>query len=288
MNSIRLDRSGSGPMNIRILGASSYESGSHKCVSFLIDDVIAVDAGALASILPDLKKLKAILLTHQHYDHVKDIPFLAISLFSQGRSINVYCTSSVRDSIIAHVLNGAVYPRFHELPVQRPTISFTTIEPYSSQNIEGYDVLAVPVNHPGDTVGFQVRNSRSQSVFYTADTGPGLSRCWAHISPQLIISETTMPNSSEEFALRTGHLTPNCLCQELVKFREMKGYLPPVVVTHTDPFSKEKIRREIAEIARTPGMKIDVAYEGMRVAVGQENRKLTVNPRYQNQSVAVD
>ncbi len=290
MDSIAHDQSVRVPMNIRILGASSYESGSHKCVSFIIDDVIAVDAGALASIqyLPDLHKLKAILLTHQHYDHVKDIPSVAISLFNQGLSIDVYCTSNVRDSIISHVLNGAVYPMFHELPLERPTINFTTIEPYSSQNIEGYDVLAVPVNHPGDNVGFQVRNSRGQGVFYTSDTGPGLSQCWARISPQLIISETTMPNSREEFALRTGHMTPHCLGQELSRFKTMKGYLPPVVVTHTDPAAEGTIRQEIAGIAAALSMTIDVASEGMRVAVGQQHQPLTLQQACQNQWDTVD
>jgi phosphoribosyl 1,2-cyclic phosphodiesterase len=269
MDRIRHDPSDRRPMSIRILGAHSYESGSNKCVSFLIDEVIAVDAGALASALclPDLQKLKAVLLTHQHYDHVKDIPTLAISLFNQGRNIDVYCTSDVRDSIITHLLNGAVYPKFHELPEYRPTISFRLIEPYVPQVIEGYRVLALPVLHPGNTVGLQVSDRYNHSVFYTADTGPGLSACWERISPQLIIAETTLPNDHEQFALKTGHLTPNHLEGELGHFRRMKGYLPPVIVTHTDPASEDKIREEIAHISFSPPTRIEVAREGMDIAV---------------------
>jgi ribonuclease BN (tRNA processing enzyme) len=269
MNFLKPNRLNHDSIGIRILGAHSYESQGKKCVSFLIDGVIAVDAGALTSTLsiPDQRKLKAILLSHQHYDHIKDIPVLAISLFNQGRDIKVYCTSDVRNAIVTHLLNGTVYPKFHEIPGRRPTIDFVVIEPCVPQVIEGYRFVAVPVNHPCNTVGFEVSNSNGQSIFYTADTGPGLSACWEQVSPHLIIAETSMPNSCAQFALKTGHLTPNTLARELANFKDMKGYLPPVVVTHTDPTSDDKIREEIADISIASAMTVEVACEGMEIAV---------------------
>ena len=67
-------------MNIKILGAhATLESTNTKCISLLIDDVLALDAGALTSTLSfsDQRKLRAILCAHGHWDHVKDVRTLA-------------------------------------------------------------------------------------------------------------------------------------------------------------------------------------------------------------------
>ena len=63
-------------MNIRILGAHNVESRTTRCISLLIDNTVAIDAGGLTSGLSisAQQRLKALLLTHQHYDHIRDIP----------------------------------------------------------------------------------------------------------------------------------------------------------------------------------------------------------------------
>ena len=57
-------------MQIEVLGAHNIESRDSRHVSLLIDDVLAIEAAALTSSLPfkAQQKLKAVLLTHQHYD----------------------------------------------------------------------------------------------------------------------------------------------------------------------------------------------------------------------------
>ena len=131
--------------------------------------------------------------------------------------------------------------------------------------IEGYGVLAVPVNHPIPIVGYQVTSPDGKSVFYTADTGPGLADCWQRISPHLLIAEVTAPNRYEDFARESGHLTPSLLKQELISFRELKGYLPEVVVVHMDPRLEREIEAEIATVAATLNSAINLAYEGMQL-----------------------
>tara|TARA_Y100000310_G_scaffold215713_1_gene216645 strand:+ start:381 stop:644 length:264 start_codon:yes stop_codon:yes gene_type:complete len=70
-------------MKIQILGAHICESQTSKLTSLLIDDVLAIDAGGLTSSLSfeAQQKIKAILLTHQHYDHIRDIPTIAVNRF---------------------------------------------------------------------------------------------------------------------------------------------------------------------------------------------------------------
>jgi ribonuclease BN (tRNA processing enzyme) len=258
-----------GLMNIRILGAHSCESKNMKCISILVDDRLVIDAGGLTSSLSisEQQKLEAILLTHPHYDHIRDIPMIAINLYRQGSHIQVYAAPDVRDFIETKFLDGKLYPKFHEVPEESPTVSFNPIAPYDSQRINGYSVLAVPVHHIGSTVGYQVSNADGKTIFYTADTGPGLVDCWEHVSPDLIIAEVTVSNNYRKFAINTGHLTPSLLKEELIKFRELKGYLPQVVVVHMDPVLEKEIREEIAVVAEALDLPITVAYEGMQISL---------------------
>ncbi len=166
-------------MNIQLLGAHSRESPNTKCISLLIDDTLAIDAGGLTSSLsfPAQQKLKAILLTHQHYDHIKDVPGIAQNFEFWGTTINVYSTQPVYNALTAHLLNGEITIKYLEQPQGNPTIKFTIIEPYKTKQIEGYSIIPIPVNHVVPTVGYQITSTDGKVVFYTGDTGPGLADC---------------------------------------------------------------------------------------------------------------
>ena len=254
-------------MNIQVLGAHNCERQNLKFISLLIDDVLAIDAGALTSSLSleGQQKIKALLLTHQHYDHVKDIPTLAMNLFLSDATTRVYTITPVHDAVVRHLLNDELYPDFRQKPSPHPTVSFTIIEPGKLQQIEGYTVLAVPVNHSVPTVGYQVTAADGQALFYAADTGPGLADCWRHVSPQLLIIEVTASDKYTEWAAESGHLTPALLKQELVSFQEVNGYLPRVVVVHMNPALEEEIAAEIAVVAEALGGSITLGYEGMQL-----------------------
>ncbi|MDP6043886.1 MAG: MBL fold metallo-hydrolase, partial [Dehalococcoidales bacterium] len=109
-------------MKIRILGAHNCESTNTKLVSLLIDDVLVMDTGGLTSSLSftDQQKLKAILLTHQHYDHIRDIPAMGMNALLYETKFNIYSTRAVRDALTTHLLNGTVYARFLEKPEDNP------------------------------------------------------------------------------------------------------------------------------------------------------------------------
>mgnify|MGYP001027720203 CR=1 FL=1 len=253
-------------MDIQVLGAHNCESQNSKFMSLLIDDTLAIDAGGLTSSLsfPAQQKIKAVLLTHQHYDHIRDVPAIAMSFYLRGTTINIYSTQPVYDALSTHLLDGNLYPKFLEQPLQNPTIKFTVIEAYKIKQIEGYDVLAVPVNHTVPTVGYQVTSPDGKAVFYTGDTGPDLANCWRYVSPHLLFIEVTAPDSYEKFAKESGHLTPSLLKRELISFQEVKGYLPQVVVVHMNPNLEEEIAAEVAAVARDLNNPITLAYEGIQ------------------------
>jgi ribonuclease BN (tRNA processing enzyme) len=254
-------------MNIQVLGAHNCESQNSKLVSLLIDDVLAIDAGALTSSLslPAQLKLKAILLTHQHYDHIRDIPAIAMNLFLADKSINIYSIRPVYDALSTHLLNDKLYPNFLKQPPENPTLKFTVIEPHQAEQIEGYSILAIPVNHSVPIVGYQVTSPEGKGVFYTGDTGPGLAGCWEYLSPQLLIIEVTATDKYKAWAVESGHLTPSLLKQELVSFQKLKGYMPQVVLVHMNPNLEKEIEAEIAVVAKVLNNSITLAYEGMQI-----------------------
>jgi len=250
-------------MIIRFLGTHNAESKNTRLVSFLIDDVLAVDAGSLVSELtfPEQKKIKAILLSHGHYDHIRAVPAFAFN--NSDRTTEVIATRRTLEILSSHLIDGVVYPEFTSNAsfLRKATLQLVPLEPFKPRNIEGYKVRAVPVQHNLDGVGFEI-TSDDKTLFYTGDTGPGLSSVWVNISPQLIITDLTWPNSLASAAKDAGHLCPEMLKEELIEFRRVNNYVPRVIVIHLSPQHEPEIEGEIGEMARSLGISIDIAHEG--------------------------
>jgi len=251
-------------MIIRFLGTHNAESKNTRLVSFLIDDVLAVDAGSLVSELtfPEQKKIKAILLSHGHYDHIRAIPAFAFN--NSDRTTKVIATSKTLEILSSHLIDGVVYPKFTSEAsfLRKATLQLVSVEPLVRQEIEGYDILAVPMRHNLDGVGFEITSRDRKTLFYTGDTGPGLSSIWGNISPQLIITDVTWPNNLANAAKDAGHLCPEMLKEELIEFRRVNNYLPRVAVIHVSPQHEPEIEEEVREVAKSLGNSIDIAHEG--------------------------
>jgi len=248
----------------RFLGTHNAESKNTRLVSFLIDDVLAVDAGSLVSELtfPEQKKIKAILLSHGHYDHIRAIPAFAFN--NSDRTTKVIATSKTLEILSSHLIDDVVYPKFTSEAsfLRKATLQLVSVEPLVRQEIEGYDILAVPMRHNLDGVGFEITSRDRKTLFYTGDTGPGLSSIWGNISPQLIITDVTWPNNLANAAKDAGHLCPEMLKEELIEFRRVNNYLPRVAVIHVSPQHEPEIEREVREVAKSLGTSIDIAHEG--------------------------
>ena len=256
-------------MKIHILGAHNIETSKTSFNSILIDDALAIDAGALTTnlALNEQQNLQAILISHQHYDHVKDIPILGLNFYLCKKTIELYTIKHAYEVLDALLFDDSLYPDFTKRPPENPTLHFNILEPGKSKQIAGYSVLPVKVNHMVPTVGYQITSSEGKKVFITSDTGPGLEDCWRQVSPDLLIIETTAPNAEEEFALKTGHLTPTLLQKELESFRRIKGYLPKVVLVHMNPLVEKGIKAEISAVEKALQIKITLGYEGMKINI---------------------
>lgn len=256
-------------MEIRVLGAHNTEASRIKAAGLLVDGVLAIDAGSLTSSLSidEQKRLCAVLLTHYHYDHVRDLPALGMNLYLNEAAVNVFSTALVRQALENRLLDGEMYPRFFERPPEHPTLNFNVVEPYYAIQIEGYIVLPVPVSHAIPATGFQVTNAGGTTFLYTGDTGPGLAEAWQRVSPELLVIEVTMPNRYEKDAQRTGHMTPGLLKAELEVFRQIRGYVPRILAVHMNPYLETEIAAELGQAAGELKASITLAQEGMLVQV---------------------
>lgn len=257
-------------MEIKFIGAHNTESKKTRLTTLLVDGIMALDASAITSGLSfkDQRKLKYVLITHHHYDHIRDIPALAMNLYLSQSSVSVYASEAVIKAIKVYFLNDDMYPRFFERPDGNPAIQFNTVIAGQALQIEGYNVLPLTVNHSVPANGYQITSADGKTIFYTGDTGKGLADVWQQVSPHILIIELTAPNKYEA-AVGNGskHLTPRLLHHELSSFKQIKGYLPGIILVHMSPQEEPTIKAEIAEVASSLNADIVLAQEGMSVSL---------------------
>jgi len=252
-------------MIVKVLGAHNCETRDTRLTSLLLDDTIAIDAGGLTSSLStgEQLNLNAVLLTHQHYDHIRDIPSLLMNFYLHNSSIDIYSSREVYHSLSGHLMNGEIYPEFLKRTPTSPA-NFIPVEPYHAYSIGSHTIFTVPSNHSVPTLGFQVASADGKKMLYTGDTGPGLE-FWQQVSPHLLITEVISSNRYSAFALEKGHLTPSLLEGELKRFRKVNYYLPQVVLIHLYSDLEDEIKAEIDDVIRNLRHPITIGYEGMEI-----------------------
>lgn len=256
-------------MEIQILGAHNCESRDTRLVSLLIDQVLVIDAGSITSSLPfsAQQKLKAVLLTHHHFDHIRDLATLGMNLYRRC-TIELYALESVLSVVSSHIFSEQIYIDFgHRPSPEEPTFKLCPLEPYKEVVIEGYAVLPLPVNHGVPTIGYQITSEDKKTFFFSGDTGRNPPSLWQRVSAQLLIMEVTLPNSYRAVAIDAGHLTPGLLKEELAEFRGIKGFLPPIVTVHMSPELESEIKEEVEQVSGELGAEITLGYEGMRIVL---------------------
>ena len=239
-------------MKIKVLGCSGAESPRHRPPSFLLGNKILFDTGSLTDTLEvaDQMKIKHIFITHSHLDHVMGIPYLADNLIfrKKGHQVNILSLRPVIRAIQKSLLDGSIWPDFTIIPdMHRAVLDLTELKPGHSMRIDPYTITPYEVNHSVPATGYLVEDRTKRRFFYTGDTGP-TDATWKRIGDREIhclIIDVSFPNRMRGIAIRTGHLTPQLLKEELAKFSSIPER---IYVTHLKAWYSQIIKEELQRL----------------------------------------
>jgi ribonuclease BN (tRNA processing enzyme) len=245
-------------LRLRVLGCSGGELPGHRTTCFLVDGKLAIDAGALTASLSleELLAVDDIVLTHSHFDHVKDVPLLVDLVVGQRRRpVRVHASRACARTLRRSVFNGELWPDFTRIPDRRrPVLEIVPFDPRQSFRIGRYTFRPVPVRHPVESVGFTVSDGRA-TIGISGDTGP-THAFWKAVNacPRVsaLLVELSFPSSLQWLADVSGHLTPSTLRAELAKL-DRDGI--PVLLYHYKPAHLAELRRELARL-RLAGVRV--------------------------------
>lgn len=242
-------------MKVRVLGCSGGSAPGRNPSCYLLEDGVAVDAGALAVglTLEEQQAVRHVFLTHAHWDHVRDLPLTVINRTAKTPTLLLHGLPETLASIRTHLMNGETWFRAFDLPsVESPFIASSPISAGQTVTCGRYRVTAVVVPHTVPAISYVFDDGKC-SVMLNADTvGGGIfTRLPKDMSPlKAVFLEASFPNRMRDFALMTGHLTPEMLDQET-------RCLPrdvDVIVTHLKPGFEIEMARELADLGR-PGVR---------------------------------
>jgi cAMP phosphodiesterase len=153
-------------------------------------------------------------------------------------------TLNIIDTLRTYLFNNIIWPDFSLLPnPENPVLKFEAIKPGEKVKLDNIDVTAILVHHVIETVSYAVE-SKEGSVLIIGDTGP-TEEVWTvanNISNlKAIFIETSLPNSMQDVADMTGHLTPSGLKEELKKLNthDLNIYLYHMKLQYRDSIQSE-------------------------------------------------
>lgn len=239
-------------MKLRVLGCSGGELPRHRTTCFLVDGKLAIDAGALTASLSldELLRVDDIVLTHSHFDHVKDVPLLSDLLVGRRETpVRVHASTGCARTLRNSVFNDELWPDFTKIPdLAQPVIEIRPFSPTRPFRVGKYTISPVPVDHPVESVGFVVSDGQD-AIAVSGDTGP-TSRFWKKVNAQprlrALLVELSFPNALQRLADVSGHLTPRTLAGELAKL-DRNGC--PILLYHLKPAHAAELKREVARLA---------------------------------------
>jgi len=219
-----------------------------RLTCFLIDDRVAVDAGSIAIASNNEQRIKVrdIIVTHPHMDHIASLPIYIDDLYpSLQEPMRIYATPEVIDLLERDVFNWNVYPRFSELTNNYgPVMEYIPIPIGKPFPVAHLTVCAVPVNHIVPTVGLVVSDGQ-KSVAFSSDTAE-TDEFWTIVNQMkdldALLIETSFPNRMAKLAHVSRHFTPATLGQELKKLTH-NGM--DIMAVHLKPSYRDEIIEQL-------------------------------------------
>jgi glyoxylase-like metal-dependent hydrolase (beta-lactamase superfamily II) len=246
-------------MQIRVLGCHGADclvdaadrSVRQESCGFLIDDSVLLDAGTIGTrlTLAEQRRIRFVLLSHLHFDHIKGLPLLVDNL-AEGfmAPVIVAAAEPVIQGLIDHVFNDQVYPNFFTLPDRaHPVLQAQVLHPGKPVMLGHLEVTPVPVNHTVPTVGYIVKD-RGAALLYSGDTYQ-TEEIWSlgRMIPELkaVFLESSFPDELGALAKKSKHLTPSLF---LTEFQKLERSDLPLYAYHMKPEFRNQIEEQISRL----------------------------------------
>ena len=244
-------------MKVELLPSSIPPSDAQFLVTFLVNDTVAIDAGALG-LLADLRRQERVahvFITHEHIDHIATLPVFLENVFHPGPDcVELLAAQDVLEFVHRDIFNGRVWPDFFALSQGADRFVLgTAIEPGVPVVRAGLTVTPMQVAHCVDTLGLLVDDGRT-AVAFPSDTGP-TEAFWDLLAdcPRLraVFLEVSFPDRYAGLAAATGHHCPSTFAAEIARFpRDVRW-----IVVHRKARYAAEIAAELAAL-RLPNVEL--------------------------------
>ncbi len=237
---------------VKILGAAGSYSHESKATSFLINNTIAIDAGnIIQSMGVKCCELEHIFISHTHYDHIVDLPFVIESyLECREKPLKVYALSENIDKLKEYLFNWSIWPDFETITDEsnnEALLQFIPVTYEETVHIDDVEITILKSNHTVPTCGFKIQKSDQAFIIsgdtYINDALIDLINNDKNISSLLI--DVSFSSDKDELAHKSKHLTPKLLEKMLMQLDRDDV---EIYTYHQKPLFREKIDSELSTL----------------------------------------
>ena len=256
-------------MRVHILPSTVQGTPGHGLTGFVVDGVLALDAGPLGQFgtCAEQARIRDILLTHAHLDHIAGLPMFLDNVYGLAAAPpTVHALRPTIDALQTHLFNDRLWPDFIGLSrAMAPFVSVKEVEPNRPFPCGKYTAIAIPLEHSVPTVGYLLDDGRTAFAVIT-DTVPApeifqkLGR-WPRLSG--VFLECSFPRRMRALAEASRHLTTD-------QFAEAVKWFPtglPVYAIHIKPAFYAEIVDQIGELGL------------LNVQIGEPGRTVELSPQ---------
>jgi len=233
-------------MQLRVLGNAGGSALGRQLSSYLIDDVLAVDAGCLTTTLhlDEQLRVEAVLLTHGHLDHIGTLPYFLIHRYGRDLPpLPIVASAFTLETLQDHLLNERVWVTLEVATSGDPSrIPMIPMEPGEHRRLlDRYDVRAIGLNHEVPCQGYWISDS-SSDVIVCGDTTT-TDELWSTANGIDGLGGILVECSwtDDDLARITKHMSSTLLLADLEKL----SVDVPVYVIHRKPGCEEAVETEL-------------------------------------------
>lgn len=200
-------------MRVQVIAAAAAHGIGFPLSTFVIDDHVAIDAGALGWYATPVRqaRIRHVLLTHSHLDHLAGLPIFLDNVYGLAATApTIHAAEPTLRALQDHIFNDHIIPDFVRLSQTLP--AFLRLSPVmagQTSRIDRYDVTPFEVDHVVPTLGFLIDDG-TVVIAVVTDTAPipDQLRILA-ATPRLaaVLLEASFPDDHASLAAVSKHLT---------------------------------------------------------------------------------